>query len=172
MNWLGMTHFISAMLALTLGAIVLLLRPKGGRRHRQLGWAYVVAMLALNATALMIYRLFGGFGPFHVAALISLATVLMGVPAGIRARRMRQQGQPARRATAVEHHYYWMTYSYVGLVAAAVAETATRAPIFRDAGGPGATFGMVVIAASLLVFVIGARWIRARSAPLLAPFRR
>jgi uncharacterized membrane protein len=86
MHPLGMVHFIAALSSLLLGALVLLTRPKGNRRHRQLGWAYVIAMLTLNVTAMMIYRLFAGFGPFHVAALISLATVAMGVPAGIRAR--------------------------------------------------------------------------------------
>ena len=172
MNALGMLHFIAALAALLLGALVLLTRPKGNRRHRRLGWAYVIAMLTLNVTALMIYRLFGGFGPFHVAALISLATVAMGVPAGIRARKLRHQRNPPARARAIEYHYYWMTYSYVGLVAAAVAETATRVPVVRAAGGPGATFAIVVVTASVLVFVGGSHLIRGRAQPLLAPFRK
>ena len=55
------------------------------------------ASYSLNVTALMIYRLFGTFGPFHVAALVSLATLAAGVVTVVRRR-------PAR--TWVEHHYF------------------------------------------------------------------
>ena len=36
-------------------------------------------MVGLNVTALSIYRLTGVFGPFHWAALFSLATIVAGV---------------------------------------------------------------------------------------------
>jgi len=75
---LGLVHLACAVVALGAGAGVLLLR-KGTRRHRRLGWVYVAAMLGLNLTALLIYRLFGRFGPFHLAALLSLVTVLAGL---------------------------------------------------------------------------------------------
>ena len=39
---------------------------------------YVLSMLLLNITALMIYDLYGRFGPFHVASVISLATIGAG----------------------------------------------------------------------------------------------
>jgi hypothetical protein len=46
-------------------------------------------MLFLNLTALSIYHLFGRFGPFHVASVISLATICAGfVPAVLIVRQV------------------------------------------------------------------------------------
>ena len=70
----GLVHALLGVAALILGLAVLL-RRKGTRGHRRLGQAYVLTMALLNVTALMIYDLYGRFGPFHVASLISLATV-------------------------------------------------------------------------------------------------
>jgi uncharacterized membrane protein len=160
MNWLGVIHLTSAIASLALGAAVLLFTTKGSRRHRQAGWTYVVSMLVLNATALMIYRLFGGFGPFHVAALASLVTLVLGVVAAVQARRARERREPAVRARWVERHYYWMAYSYVGLAAAAVAEIVTRVPAARPRPGQGAMFAAAVIVASVVVFLVGAYLVR------------
>jgi uncharacterized membrane protein len=118
MSALGWVHTVSAVAALVSGAAVLV-RRKGTRAHRRLGCVYVGSVVVLNATALLVYRLFGGFGPFHVAALLSLATIAGGVLPAVRRR-------PAGRW--VERHYWWMTFSYVGLVAAAASEAATRLP--------------------------------------------
>ena len=170
MTPLGWTHTATAVLALTSGAAVLLV-PKGTTRHRQLGWVYVASMVALNATALLIYRLFGGFGPFHAFAIISLITVLAGTGAAIRARRFRRLRATPQRARALEQHYAWMTWSYVGLVAAALSEAATRLPIFRPQPGTGAGFAIGVALATAAVVAVGARLIRTRRTRLLAPFR-
>ena len=86
---------------------------KGTPRHRLAGRLYVFFMWALNVTALMDYELFGYFGPFHWMALISLATVIAGHLAALRKR-------PGWR----QFHAYMMSGSYVGLIAAAFAETA------------------------------------------------
>jgi uncharacterized membrane protein len=162
MPTLGQLHFASALVALGAGALVLLDR-KGTRRHRRIGWTYAAAMLVLNGTALMIYRLTGSFGPFHVAALVSLATLIAGV---VPARRR----QPANW---LEHHYFFMAYSYLGLLAAAVAETATRVPaIAAFAGGPTPSFWAAVAVTSVLVFVIGGRVVKGRVERTLRPFRR
>ncbi|HEX2079433.1 MAG TPA: DUF2306 domain-containing protein [Longimicrobium sp.] len=153
MSALGWFHMACALMALGSGAAVLL-RRKGDRAHRRLGWVYVASMLLLNATALMIYRLFGGFGPFHAAALISLATVIAGIVPPVR----------RRPANWVEHHYQWMTWSYVGLCAAAVSEAGTRVPGFR--------FWWAVLAGTFIVIGVGATLIRRRAAALLAPVQR
>jgi uncharacterized membrane protein len=171
MSGLGAFHVGTALAALSFGAAVLLIAPKGTRRHRQLGWCYVASMLLLNVSALLIYRLFGGFGPFHVAAVLSLATVLLGTSTAIAARRSRQRRAPRDRARWVDHHYHWMTYSYVGLLAAAAAEIATRVPAFRPGPGAGPLFGIVVVVSSLAVFAIGSRVIKRRTREMLAPFR-
>lgn len=69
-NAIGIVHTIFAVIAMLSGAWVLL-QPKGGTRHRQMGYVYVGAMLLMLLTAFGIYRLFGGFGIFHFFALIS-----------------------------------------------------------------------------------------------------
>lgn len=149
---LGLFHTVCALVALGSGAAVVL-RRKGTRSHRRLGWIYVASMLALNGTALMIYRLFGGFGPFHAAAIASLVTVVAGAVSAYR-----------RKPGWLEHHYAWMTWSYVGLWAAAVAEVGTRVPGFR--------FWWAVMVGTFAVIGIGAILIRRNQAAVLAPFRR
>jgi uncharacterized membrane protein len=152
MNTLGGFHTVCALVAMASGAGVLL-RRKGTRSHRRLGWTYVASMLALNGTALMIYRLFGGFGAFHAAAIASLVTVVAGAVSAYR-----------RKPGWLERHYAWMTWSYVGLWAAAVAEVGTRVPGFR--------FWWAVMVGSVAVIGIGAILIRRSQAAVLAPFRR
>ena len=91
---------------------------KGTAVHRRAGWIHAASMLGVNVTALMLYQLTGRFGPFHAAAVFSLLTLVAGVV-------------PARRRNGpqwVGRHAYWMSGSYVGLVAAAAAETLTRIP--------------------------------------------
>lgn len=151
MNAVAAIHIVSAVVALAAGALVFLL-PKGTGRHRLVGRVYVVAMLVLNLTALMIFRLFGTFGPFHVAALFSLATV---VPAFLTVY--------LRRPGWLERHYFLMSFSYVGLLAAAAAEAATRLP--------RAPFWGAVALSSLLVLAAGAWVVFARAKRALAPFR-
>lgn len=150
MSALGWMHTSFALMALVAGAAVVL-RRKGTPHHRRLGWVYVGSMLGLNATALLIYRLFGGFGPFHVAALLSLATLAGGLWPALR-----------RRPGWVVRHYWWMTYSYVGLLAAAAAEAVTRLP--------GITFWWAVLLASAAVMAAGAVLITRRARRVLAPF--
>src|SRR5688500_1019404 len=169
MTPLGLTHTVSAVGALAAGAAVLLTR-KGTRRHRQLGWTYVVSMILLNVTALMIYRLFGRFGPFHVGAVFRLVTVLAGTAAAIGARRARVRRSPADRARALERHYQWMTWSYVGLAAAAVSEIATRMPALRPRPDQVLAFGITVGVSTILVVAVGAVMIRRRRLTLLAPY--
>jgi uncharacterized membrane protein len=134
---LGTTHLWAALLAMLAGAVVLMSR-KGTQWHRRWGWLYVAAMATVIATALLIYDLFGTFGPFHVAALISVVTVTMGL---LPALRRRPKGR------WVSLHASWMSGSYVGLIAAATSEIATR---YLDW-----SFGATVIAASTVVTVVG-----------------
>lgn len=172
MPLIGVFHLAAAILAIASGAAVLLLTRKGGRRHRQLGWFYVGSMAAVNVTALLIYKLFGGFGPFHVAALVSLVTVGAGTLVAMTARRRRLARDAKGREHFVEAHYWWMTFSYVGLIAAFASEVITRHPGTRNAlGGPGINFALAVGAATFLVVGVGATLIRARASASLAPHR-
>ncbi len=149
----GVIHLTFAVSALVFGLIVVMM-PKGTRRHRKAGWVYAVSMVGLNGTALMIYRLFGGFGPFHVFALISLLSVVAGVVPVVRRRP---------RETWLEHHAYWMTWSYVGLVAAGVSEVATRVP--------ASPFWWMVAGSTLLVIGVGRYVINSRVPGILKAVR-
>lgn len=140
MSTLGWIHTIFGLVALAAGGAVLLL-PKGTRWHRTLGHLYLTNMLALNISALAIYRLYGHFGPFHWMALGSLLTLIAGmVPVFTRRPKGRW----------LELHAAFINGSYVGLVAATAAEITTRLP------GTEAHFGLVVGATSALVIGIGA----------------
>jgi uncharacterized membrane protein len=163
MTPLGQLHFATALVALCSGAFVVF-QVKGTPLHRRVGWVYVASMLVLNVSALTLYRLTGTFGPFHVAALLSLMTVVAGVVAA----RQRMRGN----RTWLRRHYFFMSYSYLGLVAAAIAETATRWPALQAvAGGPTAAFWTTVIIASVAVFVVGGVVVRRRAEPMMRPFR-
>jgi uncharacterized membrane protein len=104
MSALGWFHTATALVALASGAAVLL-RRKGTLWHRRIGWTYVVSMILLNVTALMIYRLFGHFGPSHIAALVSLVTVLGGIVTAVRLELVA--GAFAEVATRVPGARFW-----------------------------------------------------------------
>src|SRR5215207_937355 len=118
MTAIGSIHTALGVAALACGLAVVL-RPKGTRRHRIVGWAYVASMGGLFATSFLIYRLFGGFGPFHWLAVVGTATLAGGL-APVLFRRPR--------SSWMERHYYLMSYSYLGLLAATAAEIVTRMP--------------------------------------------
>ena len=149
---IGWMHFLLALAAMAAGGLVAMER-KGTPRHRRLGRTYGFLMLGVNGTAFMLYGLLGHFGPFHVAALFSLVTIVAG-------------WLPARRRSSgwVAAHAYMMCGSYVGLLAAAAAETLGRIP--------NTPFWGMVIAASLAVSIIGALILRRRLPATLAPYTR
>ena len=139
MGILGWIHTIFGVVALLAGTAVVLLK-KGTRLHRTLGHVYFNGMLALNITALFIYNLFGGFGPFHWLALFSLITLIAGmIPVLFR--------WPDKRW--VEFHAGFISGSYVGLVAAFAAEITSRLP------GTENSFGLVVGVTSAVINGVG-----------------
>jgi len=145
-NIVGFIHFLFAILSMVVGALVILLR-KGDRKHKILGYMYVFCMVGLNISALSIYQLFGYFGPFHVFALFSLATVFGGfIPA--------YRKKP--RDTWLEYHYEFMNWSVVGLYAAFWSETFTR--FFSFSGMTG--FWALIVTATVITVVIGAYFIK------------
>ncbi len=150
MSPVGWIHTAFALVALISGTVVVL-SDKGTQNHRRWGWVFVASMVLLNITALTIYRLFGRFGPFHVAALVSLVGLVSGIVPVIR-----------RRPGWVERHYFGMSYAYVGLLAAAAAEVATRVP--------GTVFWWAVAGGTLLVFAVGATLITRNAKPILRRF--
>jgi uncharacterized membrane protein len=141
----GLIHLLSAFLALGTGAVIFF-RPKAGALHRRLGYVYAVSMLTVNLTALLIYRVTGGFNFFHAFALISLTGVALGLRHAI-TRRPKE--------TWLISHYYWMTWSYAGLMAAFVAESGTRLVLpFLRARGVEFSMGLFWAVVGLLSFAV------------------
>jgi uncharacterized membrane protein len=112
----GAVHLAACCISLFAGTMVLWL-PKGTARHRKAGYVYAGSMLIVNATAFMIYRLFSGFGPFHVAAIISLVTLVAGM-LPVLLKKPTEGWLPL--------HYAFMYYSVIGLYAAFISEIVTR----------------------------------------------
>jgi len=114
----GAIHFIFTVIALFTGTAVLFLK-KATKLHTRVGYVYVFAMLGVNFTAFLIYRLFDGFGVFHIAAIVSLLTMAGGMfPLLFKTKSKKR----------FYFHFMFMYWSVMGLYAAFVAETLTRIP--------------------------------------------
>lgn len=146
----GIIHVVLAIAALIIGAVVAF-RPKGGRRHRILGYFYAIFLLLVNVSALSVYKESVGMGPFHILAVISLVTLISGfVPAFLR--------RPV--SSWLNLHAYLMSWSYVGLVAAGVAQIVTMS------SGLPAPFAVAL--PSILIVIIGGALIHTRVPKILA----
>ena len=110
---IGWFHFITSVLAMLFGTMVLLSK-KGTKRHKQMGYVYVVNMILLNVSSFFIVN-FGGFSVFHFFAIISLIGVFGGVMPAIR-----------KKKNWFAYHFYFMNWSVVGLYCAFWAEVGTR----------------------------------------------
>ncbi len=117
-SWLGYIHVWAATAALLFGAFVFPM-VKGTGLHKVLGYLYAAALLATNLTAFGLYHLTGHFGMFHIAAIVSFVTLLAGLIPVITRRP---------RNSWLTLHYKYTSWSYVGLLAAAVSEAAVRLP--------------------------------------------
>jgi uncharacterized membrane protein len=150
----GLLHVGLAVVALAAGLLQLVL-TKGTPAHRRLGWLYAASMLGLNGVGFTIYREFGGFGLFHYLAVASLVTIVGGmVPVLLR--------RPERGW--LDLHAYWMSMSYVGLVAAGLFQLATHPPVGRV---------RTWVVATALAVTFGGFYMMAAQVPrMLADFRK
>lgn len=113
-SWTGFFHTLVAVLSLLFGSMVLL-GKKGTQNHKRQGYVYVVSMVLMNTSAFGIYN-FGGFSLFHGFAIISLLTLALGIIPAIRKTNPKWYGK----------HFYFMSWSVVGLYCAFWAEIGTR----------------------------------------------
>ncbi|MEZ5921849.1 MAG: DUF2306 domain-containing protein [Parvularculaceae bacterium] len=149
-DMLGAAHLAAALTALFAGAMVVVLK-KGTRLHVATGYIYILAMLAVNASALSKYDLTGAPNLFHFFAVCSLATLIAGYSAALAFRR-------SRRISAAAAHGALMLWSYFGLVIALIAEIFTRAVPFMLHGEGGFTrFAM-----ALGLFMLAGGWLMNR----------
>lgn len=136
----GTIHLIVSIIAMISGMMVLC-RPKGTKGHKQVGYLYVVAMLLVNLTAFMIYRLFGGFGIFHFFAIVSLLTLLAGMYP-ILTRKGRQY---------IFRHF---NYMYWSLYCAFCAEVLTRITLYFSLQNSWELFSFLVGVSIFIVMLI------------------
>jgi len=148
----GFIHLVSSIVALALGTLVLIF-SKGTRLHKSLGYAYFISMVVLIITAFSIYRLFQGFGPFHIAAVASAATLLAGIIPPIFLRHKKSW---------IILHFTFMYYSVIGLYSAFASEVMVRLP--------GVRFWWSVVGASMLVIAIGVYFFKRQSEKWKAQF--
>ena len=144
----GLIHLISSIFALIFGTIVLIKR-KGTKRHKQVGYAYVISMAILIITAFMIYRLFKGWGMFHYLTTISLITIIMGmIPIWTKKPRNRWKYL----------HFSSMYWSVMGLYAAFAAEIFTRIPETPFFGMVGIAIGIIMLTGGMFFGMNKAKW--------------
>lgn len=113
---IGILHLASAAVALLSGTIVIATK-KGTQLHKRLGYLYFYSMLYMNGSALLIYRLTGQFNGFHMGAIISFITILIGIGT------LYFRGT---KPSSINLHLATMYWSLVGLYSAFFSETLTR----------------------------------------------
>ncbi|GAB5565061.1 MAG: hypothetical protein Wins2KO_21240 [Winogradskyella sp.] len=133
---IGWFHFITAVLAMITGTIVLL-NKKGTLFHKRAGYIYVVSMILLNVSSFFIVN-FGGFSLFHFFAIISLIAISGGMIPTIK-----------KKKNWLAYHFYFMNWSVVGLYCAFWAELGTRFV------GNMQQFWWMVAAATIITSVLG-----------------
>lgn len=158
----GAAHTGAAVIALILGP-VLFLRVKGGKSHRQLGYAYVAAMLVVCLAGLPMRGFMGTISPFHVLAIVSLVTVTAGLIGALVSANSRS-GRPGM----VHAHMKFMAWSYIGLVAAGLAQIGTR--VAAGYGVGGLEIGVTIAGVSVATCFIGAALINGSAKSLLARY--
>jgi uncharacterized membrane protein len=128
-NNVGLVHTSASVIALILGTITLSL-TKGTLLHKRIGYSYAIAMIILLITAFMLYNLFGRWGIFHWAAVLSSLTLIAGMlPILMRVKNYTSL------------HLGFMYWSVIGLYGAFTAEVFVRLPkVIIESGIPNSTF--------------------------------
>lgn len=141
----GLVHLICSVISLIAGTVVLISK-KGTSFHKKMGYVYTVAMTGLLITAFWLYNLFGRFGIFHYAAVVSSVTLLGGiVPILLK-----------KPKSYISLHYNFMYWSVFGLYGAFMAEALTRVPpMVIENGAPMALFYNLVGVAVFITMGIG-----------------
>ena len=141
---------MSSVCALISGTLVLIMK-KGSKRHKQIGYVYVISMTILLVTAFLIYRLFKGWGIFHYATAFSMIIILLGmIPIWTK--------KPANKWKY--QHFNFMYWSVIGLYAAFAAEVLTRIPETPFFGMVGIATGIITIIGGIFIRINKAKWVK------------
>ncbi|WP_407529340.1 DUF2306 domain-containing protein [Methylobacterium oryzisoli] len=137
----GTIHTVLAAAGIVLGMVQFLNRKRGSL-HRAVGYAFVYAMLVADCAALLVFQFTGRLNILHFGALTSLACIAAGMWPVLRS---------SRRPDWREKHYLWISWSYVGLLAAAATELVVRTLLLRNAGHAW----LVTLSVTLTVTLVG-----------------
>lgn len=142
---IGLVHLIASISALILGTISLMLK-KGTALHKRIGYGYATSMVILLITAFMLYNLFGRWGMFHWAAIVSTLTLIAGmIPVLTRSKNFESL------------HLGFMYWSVMGLYGAFTAEVFVRLPkIIIESGIPNSSFYTMTGIAVAITMGLGA----------------
>ena len=137
----GTIHAALAMFCIVVG-LIQLLRPKRGVSHRARGYAFVYAMLVADGTAMLVYQFTGQFNIFHAGAIANFACVVLAIVPMLR---------NPRPPNWKRKHYYFIAWSYVGLIAAAATEIVVRSGYLATRE----QIGMATLVMTALVTAVG-----------------
>lgn len=149
----GRVHTILSTVGILVGAGQLI-RTRRDRLHRRLGYVYVSVMLIADAAILTVYRFNGRFNVFHVGAIVNIVMIALAI------RPMLADPRPRQWRLK---HYLFVSWSYVGLLAAALTELVIRT---QPLGGGGATIIVTIVASTLVAATGGALIHRHRPRPV------
>jgi hypothetical protein len=139
--FVGAIHGVLALSGIVVG-LIQLLRPKRGAGHRARGYAFVYAMLIADGAAMLIFQFTGRLNILHFGAMANMTCIVLGIVPLLRSPR------PANWKL---QHYYFISWSYVGLLSAAATQLMQRTMHLTSQ----AQAWMVIAVASIVVTAIG-----------------
>ena len=140
----GTIHTVLAALAIAIG-IIQFMRHKGDRVHRALGYLYVYGLLVADGAAMLIYQFTGKLNILHFGAVTNLICIGLGMFA-VLARPPNTDWRSM--------HYHWISWSYVGLLAAAATELVVRSLPFSNQTQIWSATAMATITVTVVGFVL------------------
>jgi uncharacterized membrane protein len=148
LTFAGAIHATLAMFGIVAG-LAQFLRPKRGAGHRARGYAFVYAMLVADAAALMMFQFTGRFNMLHVGAIANLLCVIAAVIPVLR---------NPRPSNWKYLHYYWMSWSYVGLMAGAATQLVVRTVHLAGRGQAWTVTAVMTILVTAIGFILIIRY--------------
>jgi uncharacterized membrane protein len=140
----GAIHTVLATAGIAVG-LIQLLRPKGGSIHRALGYAFVYAMLIADGTVMLLFQFTGRFNILHVGAIANMLCIIFAIVPMLR---------NPRPSNWKYQHYYFMSWTYVGLLAAAATELVVRTGHLATRGQAWAVTAATSVAVTVLGYVL------------------
>jgi len=140
----GALHTALAMLGIVVG-LIQLLGPKRGAGHRARGYAFVYAMLVADGAAMLIFQFTGRFNILHAGAIANLICIVLAVIPVLRS---------PRPANWKNQHYYFICWSYVGLLSAAATELVVRTIHLATRGQAWTVTAAAAIAVTAIGYVL------------------